>query len=548
MKNLLLFIAAFAVSAANAQNFQWARITGTSYGTNGTGMATDKAGNTYATGQFQGSVDFDPGPAYDWKNSTNGTFFITKLDANGSYCWTRQVDDIYPAAVACDDTGAVYVAGFFGATMDLDPDPGTVNNVSAVGSYDSYVMKINSNGSLAWVRVVGTPAANCRAKGINVDNWGNVYVNGIFTNTVDFDPGAGTSNLTSSQATNVFLLKLNSQGNFKWARSQTFDGQTNLIYRIATDRWGNVFSSSDHDSISVTKFDSLGNLIWSLHFFEHHQNRIFDLATDKNGNLVIVGSFVFNNDFDPGSGYHGITADGGDAFVLKLDSAGNFLWVNNFRGPGNDIARSVAIDSNDLIFVAGHFEILTDFDAGLNSQYYMEADSGSGTYRRDAFVVKLGQAGELMFAKRIGGPEIDNGLAVGLDSVNNVYFMGNFQDTVDFDPGAGTNVMHCFCIGTGATNFFVVKLSSSGLLNLPELTPASAHILIYPNPATDELTIKTEGQYQSYTISNSLGQQVLKANLATNEIRVDIRNIPPGLYYLNISGESGTEVRKFVKM
>ena len=75
-----------------------------------------------------------------------------------------------------------------------------------------------------------------------------------------------------------------------------------------------------------------------------------------------------------------------------------------------------------------------------------------------------------------------------------------------------------------------------------------SNILIYPNPATDELTIKTDEQYNSYTISNNLGQQMLQADLQVKETKLSIKSLPSGIYYLSLEGESGTAVRKFVKM
>jgi len=85
-------------------------------------------------------------------------------------------------------------------------------------------------------------------------------------------------------------------------------------------------------------------------------------------------------------------------------------------------------------------------------------------------------------------------------------------------------------------------------LNISNIDPSGTNIFIYPNPATDELTIKTEEQYHSYSISNSLGQRMQYAVLSSKETRVNIKSLPPGLYYLNLEGEGGTEVRKFVKM
>ncbi len=81
-----------------------------------------------------------------------------------------------------------------------------------------------------------------------------------------------------------------------------------------------------------------------------------------------------------------------------------------------------------------------------------------------------------------------------------------------------------------------------------EVVLGEGKILIYPNPATEELTIKTEKQFTSFTITNSLGQEMMKRNMNSKESKVNIKNLSTGIYYISLKGEDGTEVRKFVKL
>jgi hypothetical protein len=72
---------------------------------------------------------------------------------------------------------------------------------------------------------------------------------------------------------------------------------------------------------------------------------------------------------------------------------------------------------------------------------------------------------------------------------------------------------------------------------------------IEPNPATTELTITAEpGSFTYYTITNTLGQQYLHAPLSRYDTRVDVRSLPPGLYYITLHGVYGNVVKKFVKL
>ena len=69
-----------------------------------------------------------------------------------------------------------------------------------------------------------------------VDSSGNVYTTGAFQGTVDFDPGAGTTNLTSIGGYDVFVSKLDSSGDLVWARSFGATGySTDVGKSVAVD-------------------------------------------------------------------------------------------------------------------------------------------------------------------------------------------------------------------------------------------------------------------------------------------------------------------------
>src|SRR6185503_11516661 len=122
---------------------------------------------------------------------------------------------------------------------------------------------------------------------IMVDGSGNVYTVGDFEGTVDFDPGTGTFNLVSAGGQDAFISKLNSSGEFAWAK------------RIG---------ASDEDEI-------------------------LSLAISASGNIYSAGYFFGTVDFDPNAGTTELTAAGGyDVFILKLDTAGNFMWVDGLGG------------------------------------------------------------------------------------------------------------------------------------------------------------------------------------------------------------------------
>ena len=179
-------------------------------------VAADSSGNVVATGSFEGTADFDPGSGTT--NLTSGgsrDIYVTKLDSSGELAWARQMGGVSSASghsVALDSSGNVYVAGRFRGTADFDPGSET-QNLTSNGSDDGFVVKLDSNGDFVWAKSFGGAQTDV-ARGVAVDSAGNVYVNGYFRSTADFDPGAGTQNKTAAGSDDIYLLKLNADGDF----------------------------------------------------------------------------------------------------------------------------------------------------------------------------------------------------------------------------------------------------------------------------------------------------------------------------------------------
>ncbi|SVB62474.1 uncharacterized protein METZ01_LOCUS215328, partial [marine metagenome] len=328
----------------------------------------------------------------------------------------------------------------------------------------------------------GTFSALDKGYSVAVDSSGNVYTTGYFNGTVDFDPGAGTANLTSNGGSDAFVLKLDSSGNYVWAKSF---GSTNTDRgnSVAVDSSGNVYTTGyfndtvDFDpgagttnltasgnDVFVSKLDSSGDYVWAKSFGGSGSDLANSVAVDSSGNVYTTGYFNDTVDFDPGAGTTNLTASGNDVFVSKLDSSGDYVWAKSFGGIRSDSGNSVAVDSSGNVYTTGSFSTYysngtVDFDPGAGT-----ANLGTnGSY--DVWVSKLDSSGDYVWAKSFGGTAGDRGYSVAIDSSGNVYTAGSFESgrqggAVDFDPGAGTVELNL----DGGTDAFVLKLDSSGNL------------------------------------------------------------------------------------
>jgi hypothetical protein len=317
------------------------------------------------------------------------------------------VGNEFSESTVVDSTGNIYTTGRFASTVDFDPGVGT-SNLTSAGSSDVFVSKLDASGNLLWAKSFGAAAADAGLS-VAVDSTGNVYTTGFFASTVDFDPGAGTTNLTTAGSSDVFISKLDASGNLVFAK-----------------RFGGGISD-------------LG----------------YSIAVDSTGNIYTTGFFQDTVDFDPSAGTTNLTTAGlSDVFISKLDASGNLVFAKRFGAAEADAGRSIALDSTGNIYTAGYFEQTVDFDPSAGTTNLTSAG------RSDVFVSKLDSSGNLVFAKRFGAAETDVGLSVAVDSTGNVYTTGYFEQTVDFDPGAGTTDLTT----GGGSDVFVSKLDASGNL------------------------------------------------------------------------------------
>lgn len=361
-------------------NFLWVITMGNTSGDRGISLATDASGDVYLTGYFTDTVDFDPGPSVFNLISTNISFemFICKYNASGSLVWAKQISgsgQASPDEIKRDPTGNLYSIGSFYGTCDFDPGPGTYNLNSAGGS-DLYVCKLDPSGNFLSAFALGSSAIE-GGTAIEIDASGNVFFGGVFSGTFDVDPGPGVVNFTSNGSYDFFITKLNSAGNFLWSKQYGGSG-LDYITSICLNSTGEVFgggyffntvdfdpgvgttlltSAGIHDAF-VTKLDAAGEFVWVSTISGTSLEVVYDIALDGSGNIITTGSYSYDSDFDPGSGTDIVTSGG--HFISRYDASGNY--INALRFEGSSDGYALAIDGNDNYYCAGSMGPGVDFD------------------------------------------------------------------------------------------------------------------------------------------------------------------------------------------
>jgi PKD repeat protein len=491
---ILVLTLVYNVALFPQSTLLWAKQYGGT-GWNGAGassIAVDPSGNIYTTGVFEGTADFDPGPATFYLTSTGYTdIFISKLDASGNFVWAKRVGGIYDDAanfITLDALGNVYTTGYFFGTIDFDPGSSTYN-LTAEGQ-DIYISKLDASGNFVWAKRMGGPY--CLAEGwcIALDASGNVYTTGYFLEEADFDPGAGMYTLTTIPIDyfDIFVSKLDASGNFVWAKRLGGTGD-DVAFFITVDALGNVYTtgafqetadfdpgtgtynliSAGDDDIFISKLDAFGNFVWAKRMGGTNDQVGVSIVVDASGNVCTTGALYGTADFDPGSGTYNLTSSGeDDIFISKLDAFGNFVWAKRMGGTVSyRVSHSIAMDTSGSVYITGTLSVYT------------------------ILISKLDVSGNFIYEKLMGGlgtGGAGGGSSIAFDASGNLYVTGGFEGTVDFDPGAGIYNL----TSVGVSDIFVLKLAGC---DAPPSQPGNI----------SGSTSSCQGSSQNYSVSNVLG-------------------------------------------
>ncbi len=509
---LLIVISASCTVKLAAQQLEW----GVSFG--GASMdlvndvASDKAGNMYAVGNFLSTIiDIDPGTGtFELQSQGGADIFITKLDAAGNFVWGTSVGGLnqqHAYGIVIDDSNYLYITGHFQGLVDFDPSPSSVFYMTPVsaGSTSMFLLKLDSAGSFIWAKEMGVLNAGvfggASGRSIAIDPDGNLLITGEFTGTIDFDPGPQRATVTSgSGIPEIFVAKYSSNGAYIWVDS--FDGGKgvgNMGYAVQSDALGNVyvtgsfrdtvdfdpgagtrklFSASEGiKDIFLCKLGPDGSFRWAFAMGSIEDDYGEALVVDDSANVYITGRFQYTVDFDPGSaGTANRTASGTDIFLCKYDSAGLYKWAHRIGSAGVDIGQSLAIDIGGNIYLGGAYSGTVDFDPGGNTASLTVAGSGY-----ELFISKYDRNGGHMW---VTGSGSGSGHVTALEMGRNgdLYAGGNVTGAGNITVGVASVPL----AGAGNTDVFLLRLACDQKSAPATLNAVTCDVYAYNNNVYDK--------------------------------------------------------------
>lgn len=373
-------------------------------------------------------------PAWDWGRGAGGAGFD---EAN---------------AIATTPSGDSYVAGKFNATATFG-----AYNITSYGGPDIFLAKYNTFGVCLWLKHAGSTdtqdADGDEAKGVGVDAAGNCYVTGNFKGAASF----GSLNLSTGTAREIFLVKYDSNGNELWARSPTGNGLTdNYARAISVDAAGNSWitgslgaGSCSFGSYTLTgqggfvaKYDANGNVVYASKIGLYGSINLYGIGTDNSGNAYVAGTLL-NQEIIGSQTY---TASGMyDVVLIKLDPAGNFVWLGQSWSPySTSVTKPTAVccDASGGVYMCGVFIA----DIAFGSDTLVRSNPWNN---QDAFLAKYDSNGNPQWARQTvvvgSGAAIMEANAVTVSPNSMILMTGAFADNFMFGnvllttTGAGCN-------------------------------------------------------------------------------------------------------------
>jgi len=345
--------------------------------------------------------------------------------------------------IALDSMGNIIVSGYFSGTADFDP--GTTNyTLTSNGGNDIFLAKYDSAGNFVWAIHVGGAGEEFNYTDPAVDEYGNIYLCGVFNSNTDFNPKGNAVIATNRGQQDGFVAKYDSTGLLQWVRG--VGGALNDdVYRIDYKNYLVLFAGSFADSsyvddgLTITplygsgsadvvfgKFNPNGNLFWLNTLKGNGEDHSYNITAGINGKTYLTGTFEDTLIFDSGGvNPDTLFADGLTAFTASFSNFGNYYWSFPIE---NAYPFGLKVDHNGDILTCGQFSNFADFDPDADTMTLI----AQGSF--DGYFAKYTNGGNYVFAKRIGGNGSDICYTIAELSNSSILVSGYFFNTADFDP------------------------------------------------------------------------------------------------------------------
>ena len=555
---LLLTIAHHLVPSGTSVTGAWVHTIQAVGGGSAGSVAVLPDGRVCTVGSFSGSIDLVPETEEGWFTSQGQLdIYLQLLDDTGAPLWSFTIggtgfDQAWDLEVTPE---GIYVAGYFSGSVDFDPGPDAFL-LQSVGNLDIFLALFSTEGELRWAKTIGGENVEIPYD-LELDLEENIFLTGYFADTVDFDPGPNVELRTSVGLADVFVCKLDASGAFQWVK--TFGG-------AGSDEGSKVTAAAD-------------------------------------GSLYLTGWYTDEVDVDPELEWAQMSSEGGtDAFVLKMSSNGELLWLRSLGGrlddkvvdaaigpegnasllvtfadtlsiaTANGPSQIVSTGSDDVLvtkidpdgqFLCTNtmggtgFEQATGMAIGPQGEIYT-----TGFYRNtlivpvdtslailpsaggwDMYVQKIASDGRTIWATSFGSTAADQSRDISTDDYGYLYLIGDYYGSLTFGTAEGT------INNEEGTGIFLLKQRGEELMVSTNYDRFSEIISVFPNPSSDVFQVRfsqLQDQVQLQVFDSNLQTLRTENHAQVDSINLNMGGYPSGVYFLLLQSGRRKEVHRLL--
>lgn len=511
---------------------EWMTNIGGIGGSIGSDIVGDENGNIYICGYASGKVYFAGDSAV-----SNGSqdVLVAKVNPEGELLWAKTIGgkiDDYGSSIDIMENTSLYISGIFKDTAAFGNDL-----LISKGDRDLFLAKMDLDGNVAWGKQFGGKGMDVVMK-ISIEGE-NIYATGGYRDTAYFEE----ETLISYGDEDIFVAKFSKDGDLGWIKQLGSDAYE-CGQAIEADASGNTYVaayfrdtcyfpldtliSRGSSDLSLSKFDTEGNMIWLKHAGGSDFEIGSGLCLDGDNNPHFSGTFgstlYIEDDSLVSGGYL-------DAFFLSFNGEnGQLIGTNSAGGKAEyESGQAAAADRENNIYYAGYH----------SDTSFFSDESIISRGEEDIFVCKYNSTGDLQWVGNVGGEGTDMALGVFVHD-NNLYVTGQFADTLYSEDDT--------LFAVSGTDIFLLKYSL-GLSEPQGIEEVEQAFRIYPIPADEFIYIEPNGMMQndlSIEIIDIQGK-ILRKERIHNPGRLDVSGLSGGLYILRIAGADSSVLYKFIK-
>jgi len=505
-----------------------------------------------------GAVNSDTG-----QQTGNLDYRITKIDSMGNVQWKKTYggssSDVANCIVQTFDGG--YIVNGYTESSDG-------NIIDNHGSFDYWVLKLDSIGNIQWQRCLGGSKIDWGTCIVQSNDGG--YLAGGYSESSDGNSTGGYA------CYNYWIVKLDSAGTVLWQKSyggnsydylnflkQTTDGGYILAgSTFSTD--GDVTHNKGNQDYWIVKVDSQGMMQWQTTLGGTGFDVALTITQTGDGGYLAAGTS--NSDSGQVTGNHG----GYDCWIAKLDSAGNFMWGQSLGGTDAEEVHSI-YQTTDGGYVFSGFSSSDDGDltGSFGGQdYWVVKLACPRTYANEFFVDTLSFLDtnvsiDTLVSVSVENNQLSDSMSETINTTDSLFVLSHLQITTIVHDSAFVSINGCDNTQTRVSDYFdtivdTVKVSTKYLsqtrdtlyklinyiqTDVPDLS--APHISIYPNPFTAVITVDIGDRLGSIIMTDALGRIVLTAD-CYGKIELTPHVSSSGMYFVAVTIDGVTSVTKVV--